>query len=1108
VLVGVVLIAALVAPAVGYFVYLPRAEADARRSALENLGIRVELRVTVIRRWLTGGLADARLVASYPSVHALTQPGQYSGEEHLVGILRSFASIQEYSRVLVSRGGQVLLQTDAAPVTADCVPAVGTGWVRLHRHGDRMFVAFFAPIDAEATAGGTVSDGVVTLEQAADDYLYPLMTREFLRFPSAESFLVAPNRDGTLTYLSPPRSGGHALGPVPTQDGSARLADGPPATPVFDARGREVLAVGRGLTIVPGTVVMKVDADEVLAEPRRTSRATWLAGSALILAAALGVVMLFLWQRRRHAELVAFSQAHLGQVLDHASDPILFLTEEGRIAEANSSAHEFYGYPPGALRGLDGIDDLHVPEDRARGRELFERAIREGEIRFETRHKRTDGTSVPVDVNLARIDLDSHIRAVAVVRDMTEHAAARSRAEQTNRMLRVRARVIEQLSAEGSASELLDAACRTLAADARLPLAWVAFSEPNGSVRVAARAGSAANYLDRVALGWGPDAAGSGPVGRAIRDGRLQVARYGDEGFEPWPEIARTFGLAAVAASPIRRSGQLIGAIVLGSGEQADLSGDMTSLVETIAGDLGLALSAIDAREARRTQSAALQESETRLRAIFEQSPIGIAIGTLTGQIERINPALEQILGYSEPEMRHMTFRDVTPESDLAREEPLFEALAAGQRESYSLEKRFFRKDHRVVWGELTVSIVRLGNEPLFVLAAVRDVTDRRALQEQLLHSQKLEGIGRLAGGVAHDFNNLLTAILGYAEVLASEIPGDHPGQMFLSEIQKAGSRAAALTSQLLAFARRQIVQPRTLDLGDVVSDARPLLERLVGDDVALTVATQTPLWKVEADANQLQQILVNMVVNARDAMPSGGTIRIDMANEPAPADAAPVALAPRDFVRLSVTDTGVGMPPEVMAHIFEPFFTTKEQGKGTGLGLATCHGIVVQSGGEIRVRSDVGHGTTFDVRLPRASERPRVETPAAPEAPARGRGEVVLLAEDEGAVRAFAARCLTSRGYEVLEASTGAAALEMARTHQDRIRLLLTDVVMPGMGGRELAERFRVLCPAPVLYMSGHPEGGRVRGDAEEHIEYLAKPFTADQLVRRVRDLLDGRTA
>jgi PAS domain S-box-containing protein len=511
----------------------------------------------------------------------------------------------------------------------------------------------------------------------------------------------------------------------------------------------------------------------------------------------------------------------------------------------------------------------------------------------------------------------------------------------------------------------------------------------------------------------------------------------------------------------------------------------------------------------RRDVESALRRSESLFRTVFERSPIGILMGTPDGRITRANPAVERMLGYSATELTKMTFSELTAPEDRGRHEFLVQSAPSNHPHGYRVEQRYRHKDGLTTWGEATVTLVRdESGQASFVLVLVQDISERRALQDQLFQAQKMESIGRLAGGVAHDFNNLLTAILGYAEVLAEEVRGNAQARGFVEEIQQAGTRAASLTAQLLAFARRQVVTRRILDLNQIVEEAGRMLHRLLGRTIETELRLAPDLWEVDADPNQLQQIIVNMAVNARDAMPRGGRLVIETANDTLEETRARVDALFGDYVRLSISDTGEGMPPDVVAHIFEPFFTTKEQGKGTGLGLAMCHGIVTQNGGQIRVMTERRRGTTFHVYLPRAR---RAQTAAARRelatAPLQDVGRLVLLAEDEAPVRTLAARVLKRGGFRVLEAKDGGEALRLAEAHADEIDLLLTDVTMPVLGGRELAERFRHVCPgAKILFMSGHPESVIAHnGVLDPGVAYVAKPFTPDQISTRVRDVLAG---
>ncbi|HET8655074.1 MAG TPA: ATP-binding protein [Longimicrobiaceae bacterium] len=388
----------------------------------------------------------------------------------------------------------------------------------------------------------------------------------------------------------------------------------------------------------------------------------------------------------------------------------------------------------------------------------------------------------------------------------------------------------------------------------------------------------------------------------------------------------------------------------------------------------------------------------------------------------------------------------------------------------------------------------------------LREINDRKALEVQLAQSQKMEAVGRLAGGVAHDFNNLLTAIKGHLEFLLEDLPAGSESRADAEGIGDAADRAASLTRQLLAFSRRQVLQPRVIDLNQTVQEMEKMLRRVIGEDVDLSTRIEPALGHVQADPGQLSQVLLNLAVNARDAMPRGGQLTIETANVELDDEYArgKVHVESGRYVMLAVSDTGVGMDAETQARIFEPFFTTKEQGKGTGLGLSTVYGIVEQSGGHVWVYSEPGHGTAFKVYLPRVDAPVSLDT-ALIGAPATGR-ETVLLAEDDRAVRVLARRALEHAGYQVLEADGGEEALRIADAHAGTIHLLLSDVVMPGLGGRELAERLQGRRPGiAVLFMSGYTDDAILRhGMLAEGTPFLEKPFTPGGLCEKVRGVLD----
>ena len=398
---------------------------------------------------------------------------------------------------------------------------------------------------------------------------------------------------------------------------------------------------------------------------------------------------------------------------------------------------------------------------------------------------------------------------------------------------------------------------------------------------------------------------------------------------------------------------------------------------------------------------------------------------------------------------------------------------------------------------------------PQLHLAVTRDVTETKGLEAQLRQAQKMEAIGQLAGGVAHDFNNLLCIINGYSDILFNALRPDDPMRNLVDEIRKAGERSASLTRQLLAFSRKQVIAPRALDLNTVILDLEKMLRRIVGEDIDLATSLAPGLGSIKADPSQIEQVLLNLVVNAREAMPQGGKLTIETRNVNLDEDYARARseVRPGPYVLLAVSDTGCGMTAEVKAHLFEPFFTTKGPGQGTGLGLATVYGIVKQSGGHVAVNSEPGLGTTFRVYLPIVEAAVQVRDSKAATAPAPRGSETILLIEDDEGVRALTRHALQSSGYTVLVAREGQEALRIGRWRQEPIHLLVSDVVMPGLGGRQLSERLRLLHPEmKVLFLSGYTDDAVVRhGVLEGEVNFLQKPFTPAALARKVREVLDA---
>jgi signal transduction histidine kinase len=431
--------------------------------------------------------------------------------------------------------------------------------------------------------------------------------------------------------------------------------------------------------------------------------------------------------------------------------------------------------------------------------------------------------------------------------------------------------------------------------------------------------------------------------------------------------------------------------------------------------------------------------------------------------------------------------------------------LAAARRGTIAVaERRLLRKDGTVITVETYARPLPEGR----MLGTARDVTERLALEQQLRQAQKMEAVGRLAGGVAHDFNNLLTAIFGYADFAMEELPATSSAREDIEEIRKAALRASTLTRQLLAFSRQQVLEPVVLNMNELVGDLNKMLRRLIGEDVELRQSLAADLGNVKADHGQLQQVLMNLVVNARDAMPTGGRLSIETANAELSRQYAEQhqPVIPGQYVMLAVSDTGTGMTPETKARIFEPFFTTKEKGKGTGLGLSTVYGIVKQSGGYVWVYSELGRGTTFKIYLPRVDEA-AMEIAQRREPGTLTGTETILLAEDDGTLRALAAEALAKLGYTVLAAANGPEALATAAAHTGPIHLLVTDVVMPGLSGRGVAQQLGEVRPdTRVLYISGYTDDAIVHhGMLAPGLSFLQKPFTPAALARKVREVLES---
>jgi len=503
------------------------------------------------------------------------------------------------------------------------------------------------------------------------------------------------------------------------------------------------------------------------------------------------------------------------------------------------------------------------------------------------------------------------------------------------------------------------------------------------------------------------------------------------------------------------------------------------------------------------------RQSEEMVIALLESAAQAIISIDSGGRIVLANRRCEQIFGYNRQELLGNQIEILLPESK--------RRMHIGERRDFfqsphvrpmgiGMDLAGRRRDGTEFPVEVSLSYVETG-DGVFAIAFVSDISQRKLLEEQLLHAQKMEAVGRLAGGVAHDFNNMLTVIAGYNRMILDELGAMDPLRGYAEEILKAADRAGAITNQLLTFSRRQIAKPRVIQVNMVIAQTDKMMRRLIGEDVHLNLQLRADVGNIKADPGHIEQALVNLVVNARDAMPQGGQLTVETANAHLDENYVRTHLGvkPGDFVMVAVSDTGQGMDAETRRRIFEPFFTTKEKGRGTGLGLATVYGTVKQAGGDIWVYSEPGHGSTFKLYFPRVAE-PLSQSENDGETPAGSTtGETILLVEDEQAVRELTARLLLNMGYTVLTAETGEEALKVSRNHNGHLALLVTDVVMPGISGRQLADALLLERPElKVLFLSGYTENTVVHhGVLDSGVDFLPKPFSREVLGNKLREIL-----
>ncbi|MFO0592800.1 MAG: PAS domain S-box protein [Polyangiaceae bacterium] len=695
-----------------------------------------------------------------------------------------------------------------------------------------------------------------------------------------------------------------------------------------------------------------------------------------------------------------------------------------------------------------------------------------------------------------------------VVEDITERKRAEKALSTRNDLYAMLAGTNRAVSRCASAEELFREVCRIAVEKGRFRFAWVGV--PDGDlVRMAASAGDGGDLARSVIVSLDEaDPRSHGTTGRAFSRGRSFVRNDLLDVPQPpeWRRMIEQSGIHASASFPFFERGRVAAVLTLYAHEVGFFTEDLCATLDELSPAVSFGLDAFLHEQARARDEEELRLRDRAMRAVSQG--IVITDATVPGRpIIYVSPGFERLTGYSAAEVMGQSCAFLHgAETDPEAIDEIATAMERGR--SCSVHLIDYRKDGTKFWNDLTLAPVTDAHGRVTHFVAVQtDVTERRRLEEQFRQAQKMEAVGRLAAGVAHDFNNLLTIINGYSDPSLTTMLPDDPLHEVLSEIHRAGERAETLTRQLLAFSRQQVLEPKVLSLNDVVLDTQKMLRRMIGEDVMMITTLCEDPWLIKADPGQLGQILINMAVNARDAMPTGGQLFIETRNVLLGCEgcARYPEVQPGEHVMLLVRDTGHGMDEATKERVFEPFFTTKGVGKGTGLGLATVHGIVQQSRGCIRIESEPGKGATFRVYLPRIAGME-----AAPISGSRMQSmppgtETVLVVEDQEAVRALAAHVLRSCGYAVLEASNGLAALEIARGHAGPIDLLVSDVVMPHLGGRDLATRLLAERPAcKVLFLSGYTDDALIHhGVLEAEYAFLQKPFTPSLLARKVRKVL-----
>jgi two-component system, cell cycle sensor histidine kinase and response regulator CckA len=784
-------------------------------------------------------------------------------------------------------------------------------------------------------------------------------------------------------------------------------------------------------------------------------------------------------------------KAYLEQLVESAPEAICILNAPYRIMRINQEFTRMFGFTAEETLG-QRVDTLIVPPDRYAETQWIGETLSRGEkISLETKRRRKDGTLVDVALSAAPVVVNGiQLATYSVYRNVTEH----KRAEALSSALY---RIAERATAANDLQQFYAGVHNILGELMYARNLYIALYDPATALL------SFPYFVDEEDPAPTPRRLGRGLTEYVLRKAESTLVTP-----QVFDELVRAGEVDLLGAPsldwlgvPLKVGNQCFGVLAVQSYTDNVRFGDRDKEVLTFVSQQ-LASAIVHKRSEE-----ALRRSEARYRSLVESAAYGIYRSNMEGKFLDVNPALVSMLGYGSAEEvlalnpRREVFLSAEDHSKL-----MLEFRRRGRLDG--VELKWKRKDGNVIAVRVSGRVVGPEGGPEEALEIIaEDITERRALEDQFRQAQKMEAVGRLAGGVAHDFNNLLLVISGYAEVMLEQLERESPLHQKAVAIQQSADRATTLTRQLLAFSRKQLLELKVVDVNAIVSDMERLLGPLIGENIELLPKLGNELGRTRADSGQLEQVLMNLVVNSKDAMPEGG--RITITTENVTLDDSyrreHTFIKPGPYVMLSVSDTGVGMSKETQAQIFEPFFTTKEKGKGTGLGLSTVYGIVKQSGGYVFVQSELDRGSTFRIYLPRVDDPAETQGPTKTAQEATNGSETVLLVEDEESVRQLVKETLEAKGYCVMEAENGKAGLEVAQAYDGTIDMVITDVVMPGMSGRELAKKLVATRPnARVLYLSGYTEDSVVQQDVlGSGTSFLQKPFTLQTLAKKVREIL-----